>query len=78
MYTIVGKNHIAGISKKTGKPYDMNILYCTAEPTPREIELEGLRSLEILVTKKLFDEVIPGETFSDYLTGSDNLVAQLI
>lgn len=78
MYTIIGKNHIAGVSKKTNRPYDMHILYCSADPTPRETELEGLRSLELLVTKKLFDEVIPGETFSDYLVGSDKLVAQLI
>lgn len=78
MYTVVGKNHISGVSSKTGKPYDLNFLYCTAEPTTREKELEGLRVVELMVTAKLHAETEIGECFSDFLKSSDNLVAALV
>ena len=40
-YKIVGVEHMVGTSKKTGRPYDMDILHVIAEQAPRNKEIIG-------------------------------------
>lgn len=40
-YQIVGVEHREGTSKKTGKPYNMDVLHCVAVNPPRDPNITG-------------------------------------
>lgn len=40
-YQIVGIEHREGTSKKTGKPYNMDVLHCVAAAPPRNPNITG-------------------------------------
>lgn len=50
-YKIIGVEHIKGTSKKTGRPYDMDILHVTTIDPPRNREIIGNEVDKITISR---------------------------
>lgn len=50
-YQLVGVGHMAGNSKKTGRPYDMDVLHCVAQKPPKNPEFYGVEVSQIFVSR---------------------------
>lgn len=50
-YKIIGVEHIAGTSKKTGRPYDMDILHVMALDVPRNRVIIGNEVDKITISR---------------------------
>lgn len=65
-YKIVGVEHLSGTSKKTGRPYDMDILHVIAEQPPRGSEFIGNPVDKITISRDtgiLVKQPVPGEVY---------------
>ena len=72
-YKIVGVEHMAGTSRKTGRPYDMDILHVIAESTPRNVEIVGNQVDKITISRDtgiLTRQPVPGEVYDIVFTRS--------
>lgn len=50
-YKIIGVEHMKGTSKKTGRPYDMDILHVMSLSAPRNRELVGSEVDKISISR---------------------------
>lgn len=50
-YKIIGVEHMEGTSRKTGRPYDMDILHCVAMDKPRNREIVGNEVDKITISR---------------------------
>lgn len=50
-YKIIGVEHIKGTSKKTQRPYDMDILHVQSPATPRKAEFVGCEVDKITISR---------------------------
>ena len=50
-YKIIGVEHMAGTSKKTGRPYDMDILHVMSLDAPRNREIIGNEVDKITISR---------------------------
>lgn len=50
-YKIIGVEHISGTSKKTGRPYDMDILHVMSMESPRNREIIGNEVDKITISR---------------------------
>lgn len=50
-YKIIGVEHMAGTSKKTGRPYDMDVLYCEDLTAPRNGNVTGHKVDKITISR---------------------------
>jgi len=48
--TVIGKDHISGTSKKTGKPYDLNVVHITSKRNG----VDGLAADQIMLDPKTY------------------------
>lgn len=67
-YTIIGKHDLHGVTIN-GEPYQYFRIYCTVSPTSDEVNsgFEGLKTKAFNFSRKLFNEVVVGETFNEPL-----------
>jgi hypothetical protein len=47
---VIGKNHISGTSKKTGKPFDLNVVHITCKKNG----VDGLAAENIMLDPKTY------------------------
>lgn len=72
-YQVVGVEHMKGTSKRTGRPYDMDILHVIAEQTPRNVEINGKQVDKITISRDsgiLKRAPMPGEVYDIGFTRS--------
>lgn len=72
-YKIVGVEHMAGTSKRTNRPYDMDILHVICEDAPRGREIVGQQVDKITISRDsgiLLREPIPGQVYEIGFTRS--------
>lgn len=65
-YQIVGVEHMKGTSKRTGRPYDMDILHVIADTPPRNCDIVGKQVDKITVSRDsgiLTRQPAPGEVY---------------
>lgn len=65
-YKIVGYEHNAGTSKKTGRPYDMHIIHCVSERPMKGADKIGSAAEQITIGAHdgiLTQIPAPGETW---------------
>lgn len=72
-YKIVGVEHMKGTSKRTGRPYDMDILHVISETPPRNCDIVGQQVDKITVSRDsgiLKRQPAPGEVYDIGFTRS--------
>lgn len=72
-FTVVGKAHMAGTSKKTGDSYDFYVVY-VVYPSSGRANVEGFLAGDFMCTEDFYCEVVPGTVFSDLAKSFDGLV----
>ena len=75
MYEVLGKLHLSGTSKKTGRPYDLNLLFIAFDSGRAGVV--GRECDKYPCSPELYNLVNPGDVFNTMLFDGRGQVCEL-